>query len=301
MEKKGLVFNIQRYSTHDGPGIRTTVFLKGCPLTCLWCSNPESQLGKPQLMVRDSKCSGCGKCVPSCPESAIRFSDEKKRVIDWEKCNHCFQCVDACLYGAITVIGDYMTAEEVCDIVEKDRVFYKNSGGGITVSGGEPLVQHDFLEKIFLIMKEKGIHRTLDTTGYAPFSDIEKIIPLVDLVLYDVKHLDTDKHKEATGVGNETILKNLEYISSKVTTWIRIPLIGGYNDSVEHISRVAQIAKDLGIEKVSFLPFHEGGEAKNSQIGMGHVAFSGQTPSDESLSCLVEIMERHQIKVTVGS
>jgi pyruvate formate lyase activating enzyme len=156
MARHGVVFNIQRFSTHDGPGIRTTVFLKGCPLTCLWCSNPESQYGKPQLMVRDIKCSGCGKCVSSCPEHAISFPEEQKRSINWNRCHNCFDCVGACLFGALTSIGEQMTTESVAGIVEKDIIFYDNSGGGVTLSGGEALVQHNFLEELLVLLKQKN-------------------------------------------------------------------------------------------------------------------------------------------------
>ncbi len=179
MSDKGIVFNIQRFSTHDGPGIRTTVFLKGCPLTCHWCSNPESQYGKPQLMIRDLKCSGCGACAPACPEHAIVFSEGGIREIKWEKCSNCFSCVDACLFQALTAVGKYMTVDEVVETVEKDRVFYKNSNGGVTFSGGEILTQHHFLENLLIKFKKNGIHTCIDTTGFAPENVIQKIIHLI--------------------------------------------------------------------------------------------------------------------------
>ncbi len=301
MAQTGVVFNIQKFSTHDGPGIRTTVFLKGCPLTCLWCSNPESQGKSPQLMVRNLKCSGCGACLTTCPENAISFSEEKKRLMDWSTCTNCFSCVEACLYGALTAMGQHMTTQEVLEAVEKDRVFYENSGGGATLSGGEVLGQHAFLEELLLLLKKKGIHRTLDTTGYAPSSVIKKIIPLVDLVLFDLKHLDSDRHKQGTGLGNELILKNLRTIAAHVKTWIRIPLIAGYNDSIEHITQVAELGALLNIDKVSFLPYHEGGISKIEQIGMKDTNYKATAPDDEHLDILLGIIKKHHIKATVGS
>ncbi len=301
MTQTGVVFNIQKFSTHDGPGIRTTVFLKGCPLTCLWCSNPESQYHSPQLMVRDLKCSGCGACLTTCPESAISFSEDKKRQIDWGRCTNCFSCVDACLYGALTAMGQHMTAQEVVEEVEKDRVFYENSGGGATISGGEALGQHAFLEELLLLLKKKEIHRTLDTTGHAPASVITKIIPLVDLVPVDLRHLESDRHNAGTGLGNELILKNLKTIATHVKTWIRIPLIAGYNDSIEHITKVAELGASLKIDKVSFLPYHEGGISKITQIGMKDTNYKATAPDDEHLDTLLGIMKKHHIKATVRS
>jgi len=301
MARKGVVFNVQKFSTHDGPGIRTTVFLKGCSLNCWWCSNPESQFNDPQLMIRDVKCSGCGTCLAECPEGAISFSKEKGRRIDWRRCTHCLSCVDACLYGALTAMGQHMTAREVAEVVEKDRVFYENSGGGATLSGGEPLGQVLFLEELLLLLRDKGIHRALDTTGHAPTSVIDKIIPLVDLVLFDVKHLDSDRHKAGTGVGNELILKNLKTIAGRVKTWIRIPLIAGYNDSVEHMTRMAELGAELRIDKVSLLPFHEGGISKRAQIGMEEPDHAARPPADDHLETLLRIMEEHHVEATVRS
>ncbi len=301
MIQKGIVFNIQRFSIHDGPGIRTTVFLKGCPLKCLWCSNPESKHINPQLMVRNIKCIGCASCVSVCPENAILFSENKKRQINWHLCTHCFACVEACLSGSLTAIGEQMTPEEVVEVVEKDTLFYQNSGGGATISGGEALVQHEFLKTLLLLLKQKKIHIALDTTGHAPESVIENIIPLVDLVLFDIKHLDTVRHKEATGIGNELILKNLRYVAPQVRTWIRIPLIAGYNDGIEHIKELAKTASALKVEKISFLPYHEGGISKISQIGQKDPGFSADPPTDVYLEKLIEIMRHSNIDVSVSS
>jgi pyruvate formate lyase activating enzyme len=198
-------------------------------------------------------------------------------------------------------MGQYMTAQEVVEAVEKDRAFYENSGGGATISGGEPLGQCLFLEELLQLLGDRGIHRTLDTTGHAPDAVIDKIIPLVDLVLFDVKHLDSDRHKEGTGVGNERILKSLTTIAGRVKTWIRIPLIAGYNDSIGHITGVAELGAELNIDKVSFLPFHEGGISKRAQIGMEESGFLGRPPADDHVETLLSIMEEHHVEASVRS
>ncbi len=301
MKNKGIVFNIQRFSTHDGPGIRTTVFLKGCPLTCHWCSNPESQLKKPQLMVRNLKCSGCGACVEVCPEGALTMSEEGQRQINWQKCNDCFDCVEACLYGSMNVSGDEMTVEQVVEEVEKDRVFYKNSGGGVTISGGEPMGQTGFLELLLQKLKAADIHVALDTTGQASQESYDRILPNVDLVLFDIKQLDPDQHKKYIGVSNKLILKNAKFVAGKANTWFRIPLIAGFNDSVEHFERVVEMASEYGVEKISLLPFHEGGTAKTDQVGNPLPEYSGEAPTDEHIQSLIDLAEEKGVLVTVGS
>lgn len=302
MTTSGIIFNIQRFSTHDGPGIRTTVFLKGCPMVCLWCSNPESQSFEPQLMVRDVKCSGCGECVQVCPETAISFDpDAKNRSIDWKACNQCFECVTVCLSDAVTVIGKQMTPQEVVQEVMKDQVFYKNSGGGVTFSGGEILSQPEFLEASIDLAKSYGLHVTLDTTGFGRTSVLEKLLPKVDLFLFDLKHLDARKHKELTAVDNTLILKNLEIVSAQKPTWLRIPLVEGVNDDDDHITKLAELAQHLGVEKVSMLPFHEGGVSKISQIGMLHEPFFGKPPSEERMEHLKAIFTERGVSVTIGS
>jgi len=299
--EKGLVFNIQRFSVHDGPGIRTTVFLKGCPLSCMWCSNPESQSFIPSLVVRDINCKGCGKCIQTCPTNAISMYEKEGRVIDWKKCDQCLKCVDVCIYGSLNRCGQYMTEGEILHEVLKDSLFYKNSGGGVTVSGGEPLSQFKFLVKLLKILKENKFHVALDTSGYAPEKFFEQVGPFVDLVLFDIKQLDDEIHRQYTGVSNQIILSNARQVAKKVRTWFRVPLIESFNDSTDHNVRVAEIAKDIGIEKISFLPYHEGGISKCLQIGQDYLMLEAKSPSDEHIQKLRRIISETGISVSIGS
>jgi pyruvate formate lyase activating enzyme len=297
----GIIFNIQRFSIHDGPGIRTTVFLKGCPLKCAWCSNPESQEYQPQMMTRDSKCVSCGKCALSCSTGAIDFNSGLSRNIDWTRCDRCFKCVEACGNEALTVMGKYMSVEEVVAEVLKDALFYKNSGGGVTLSGGEPLFQPDFSFLLLKALKVKGLHTAVETSGFAQADTLATILPFTDLLLFDIKQLDDSKHKQYTGAGNGLILSNLRTAAGRAMIWIRIPLISGFNDSPAEIHEISQMAKELGVEKISFLPYHEGGEAKRAQVGKASGSFPGKPPSDKHVTCLVKIAGETGVKATVGS
>ena len=299
--KEGLVFNIQRFSVHDGTGIRTTVFMKGCPLNCLWCSNPESQDFSPNLIVRDIQCRGCGKCAEVCPQKAIRLDSDQARRIDRMKCDACLVCVPACLYGSLNGCGTYMSVEQILHEVMRDKPFYKNSGGGITVSGGEPLSQPEFVADLLKASQEAGLHRVLDTTGLAPWETIETVMSLVDLVLWDIKHLDPQEHKRTTGVDNGLILGNLAKASRSTRVWLRLPLIAGFNDSDAHVREVASLAKGLKVEKVSLLPYHEGGRSKCEQLGRPYPFPLGAAPSEERLGRLKEVIEEEGVTATVGS
>ncbi|MEJ2718479.1 MAG: glycyl-radical enzyme activating protein [Deltaproteobacteria bacterium] len=299
-DRKGLIFNIQRFSIHDGPGIRTTVFMKGCPLRCEWCSNPESQDPTPTLMVRDATCTACGACAEACPRGAIRIEESARRV-DWNRCDQCFECVDACLYGSLKVSGEYMTASSVLDEVRKDEAFYRNSGGGVTVSGGEPLSQGEFVAHLLELCKQEGFHTALDTTAYAPWPVMSKVLRHVDLVLFDLKHVDTAEHLRRTGVPNELILENLAKAAARTTIWLRIPLIPGFNDSEEQIERVASLGKACGAAKISLLPYHEGGKTKSEQIGRPYRWSGGAAPMEEHVRKLAEIIEGFGIAASVGS
>ncbi|MFA5066003.1 MAG: glycyl-radical enzyme activating protein [Dehalococcoidia bacterium] len=296
---KGLVFNIQKYSLDDGPGIRTTVFMKGCSLACKWCSNPESINQNQETMTRNLRCIACGKCAAACPIGAIAFTDGH-REINWEKCNNCLECAKVCPAKAIEYIGHYMTVEEVMKKVEADRTFYENSNGGMTISGGEPLVQPKFVRDLFKSCREKGIHTTLDTSSNVPWQHIENVLEYVDLVLQDIKHMDTGMHKKGTGVGNELILENAKNIAMRKRIWIRIPLIPGFNDSEVNIKKTAEFGLDIGVEKISLLPYHELGASKYQALGRVYPMQGTKPPGKKVIEKIRKTLGSYGLEVEIG-
>lgn len=295
-----MIFDIQRYSIHDGPGIRTTVFVKGCPLRCKWCANPESQASYSEIFIRKDRCNRCGKCLNTCPLGAIVLNGDGL-YLDRSRCDLCMKCVDVCLTGAISRTGKDMSVNEVVEEVSKDEIFYHNSGGGVTISGGEPLYQEAFTLSLLKECKKKGFHTALDTSGYGKWRMLDEILEYTDLVLFDIKHLDSDRHCEATGVGNEIILKNLKKIGEKgKRIWIRVPVIPGYNNSKEHIKRLADFLAEMPIEKVSLLAYHEWGKEKYTALGRDYLLNSLSSLKEEELYPLKNILETCGLKVTIG-
>ena len=265
---EGIVFNVQRFSIQDGPGIRTTVFLKGCPLHCTWCSNPESQNFRPEIVHRDSLCTKCGLCIGVCPEKAISIQD-KGISIDRKICTNCGDCLSVCIPGALKLLGQTMSAGEVFRKIKKDADFYWDSGGGVTASGGEPLAQPDFVAALFKLCQDNGIDTCIETSGYASAEALEKVLPYTSSVLYDVKLGDVKSHRKWTGVSNEEILLNLgRAIASGVPVTIRVPLIPGINDSELELKKIARIAVDAQKKpgKVELLPYHRFGMGKYEQL-----------------------------------
>jgi len=298
---KGLVFNIQRYSIHDGPGIRTTVFFKGCPLQCKWCSNPESISPQPEIMVREARCNGCRRCIEVCSPGALSLASTGLW-LDREKCDLCFKCIDACWEDAIEVAGRYMSLDELVEECRRDEPFYRNSGGGVTVSGGEPLLQADFVLALLSRCKALGYSTALDTCGQVPWGVLDRALDIVDLVLFDIKHLDPDEHRDGTGVDNRLILSNLEKAmsSGKSRIWVRIPVIPGYNDSNEYIEKAGRQLNGMKAEKVSVLGYHEFGRPKYQSLGKAY-QLSGRKPlGNIRINEIVEIFKSAGLDATAG-
>lgn len=259
---KGPVFNIQKFSIHDGPGIRTTVFLKGCPLRCQWCANPESQLEKIQILYDASKCLHCQSCVHTCTHQAIIYENQHIS-IDFHKCQGCLQCISHCPTHALTHEGDYKSVEDVVKVCLQDIDFYEESGGGITISGGEGMVQSEFVKDLVKELKKHHLHIAIETTGYIESSLFQELASMFDLLLFDVKHYDNKKHQQGTLVDNDLIIHNLKWaIQNHINVLPRIPVIPHFNDTLEDAKGLAQLLKDIGITQVQLLPFHQFGERK---------------------------------------
>ncbi len=295
---KGLIFNIQRYSIYDGAGIRTLVFMKGCPLNCFWCSNPESQFPFQEVILEPSKCIGCGRCIEVCPTGAAKIKNqlETKKI-----CINCGKCVEVCPSNARQMFGRYMNVKDIMKEVEKDLPFYRGSGG-VTVSGGEPLMQADFIKIFLKNCLRKGINTTIETCGYAKWEDFEKVLEYSSCVLYDIKHMDSQKHREITGVGNELILQNAKKIAALGKNMIiRVPIIPGYNDSFENIEAIARFANILRIEEIHLLPYHRLGESKYYQLGRNYKLRGIRSPNKEFILKRKKIMELFNLKIRVYS
>lgn len=261
-EMKACIFNIQKYSIHDGPGIRTVVFFKGCPLRCKWCSNPESQYAAPQITWDRGKCIKCLHCVNSCPEKAILQIDSHI-IINPSKCTACLECTKGCPQNALSIQGKYVNLSYIMEQVLKDKPFYEESNGGVTLSGGEVMQQHVFAEELLKLLKENNIHTAIETEGYAPKDIFTKFIDNVDLLLFDVKHFDRQKHFENTNVYNDMIIENLRIaIERGKEVIVRIPVIPGVNNSLEDAEGFCKLLKPIGATKVNLLPFHQFGQKK---------------------------------------
>lgn len=260
----GTVFDIQRYSLQDGPGLRTLVFLKGCPLRCLWCSNPESQSRQPELLYDAERCVLCGACVRVCPVGAVSFNSEGTLSFDAELCSHCGSCVTVCPVNARRIAGETMTAAQVTDAVVRDAPFYRRSGGGVTLGGGEPTYQPEFALAILERLKRGGMDTAIETCGHADADMFMRVAGMADHVLFDVKHVDSSRHAELTGVGNELILANLNaLVCGHADVTIRYPLIPGCNDSRTDLRAFAALVLDLPrVPPVELVPYHRFGEHK---------------------------------------
>lgn len=281
----GTIFNIQPFSVYDGPGIRTTVFLKGCNLRCAWCHNPESWKMQPELQLLEEKCIGCGACFTACPNEAHIFTDQAHK-IDRDLCTGCGKCAESCYAGALVLTGKQTTTEEVMTRLKEDALYFKNSGGGVTFSGGEAMMQIDFLEELLKKCKDEGIHTAVDTAGNFPFSQFEKILPYTDLFLYDIKAFRPETHKKLTAVENQHILENLKLLLERhVEVIVRIPCIPEGNwDEMEEIACYLQ---GLPVRQVELLAYHRLGEGKRKSLGLEIETFP--SPSTAEMETLLKI------------
>lgn len=299
----GTVFNIQHYAIHDGPGIRTTVFLNGCPLKCFWCQNPESGYSHPVLFYYAERCTGCGECISACPQNAIQLTGASS-LTDRHLCDNCGECVTRCPNGARSLMGEILSAAAVFEDVAKDAIFYQSSQGGVTISGGDPVAQPEFVYELSRLCHEAGIHVALETSGFARWETITYVMTHADLVLYDFKHMDAGFHKTYTGVDNQRILENARriYHELKKPLYARVPIIPGYNDTIENIREltaflVAELGKDV---EVHLLPYHHLGRSKYTQLDIPLPPDDIKPPTDEHIKTLLSIIEEAELVGQIG-
>jgi pyruvate formate lyase activating enzyme len=298
-EPAGLLFDIMRYALHDGPGIRTTVFFKGCPLSCWWCHNPEGQSGKPNLMFFGNRCLGCGDCIPVCPHGAVQRVNGV--VHTTSACQVCGTCAEACPTGARKVAGRWMTVSEVMHEIERDLIFWDESGGGVTFSGGEPLAQARFLESLLDACREKRIDTVVETCGLANKDGLLELSEKVGLFLYDLKILDPVKHKKYTGVANDSILANLEALArSNKPVVVRFPVIPEINDDSENIRQMVGLLSRLQLWRIHLLPYHQTGTEKYKRLGRGFRMEQVKAPSPSLVTKIAGEFERAGFNVKVG-
>ncbi len=297
----GIIFDIKRFAIHDGPGIRTTVFFKGCTLHCYWCHNPESISPWPQLAQFPRNCIGCGTCMEVCPSGAIGRGDDQV-VVDRRICNNCGVCAAQCPSGALVMQGREVTAEEVIAEVVKDKPFYDNSGGGITLSGGEPLFQPAFAQQVLAAAKAEGLHTALDTCGYVAWEHLAAVVPYVDLVLYDLKVVNNPEQERAIGAEKELVTENLRRLAwTDVEIWVRTPVVGGFNADREHIAAIAEEVRRLRRRPavLELLPYHPLGESKRRSLGMAAAEPTPLAPTRDQMKELADIVSSYGIECRI--
>jgi pyruvate formate lyase activating enzyme len=288
--ESGLIFNIQRFSTDDGPGIRTTVFMKGCPLHCLWCHNVEGINPKPEIVWHDTKCIGCLSCIEACPNQAIVKTPDGF-VTDRKRCTACGKCAEVCTAKARELIGRRVSVDEVFTEVLKDKVFYETSNGGVTASGGEPTMQPNFVTKLFSKCRSSAIHTALDTCGYVKWQILERVLEFTDLVLYDLKEIDPKNHEKYTGASPTLVWENAKKIAELgKPMWVRTPIVPGCTDTVENVRGIAELCMKLGnVERLDLLPYHRLGEPKYRSLGVEYALKGLQPPTKEHMERLRQV------------
>ena len=299
MSNKAVLMDIKRFAVHDGPGLRTTLFLKGCPLRCIWCHNPEGISREKQLAYYEHKGIGCGECVKVCPAGAHKISEAGHSFIR-ERCVACGKCEEVCLGGALTLFGKEIDVEEAYRIATEDELFYREEGG-VTVSGGEPMLYADFLKELFTKLKEKGIHTAVDTCGNVPWESYAKLLSVTDLFLFDIKHIDPEAHKKLTGADNRRILENLVKLSdvgAKIE--IRMPLVPGCNDDAETLNGLGAFLKEVNITKMRVLPYHSMARSKYAALGMHDTMPDVPSPTDAELNQAIDILKNYGFNVISG-
>jgi len=301
MTKIGLIFDIKKFSLHDGPGIRTTVFFKGCPLHCLWCHNPEGIKTGPEILFNPGRCIACSQCVPVCPRKALTLSDGGLDQ-DHKKCTACGACAEACPAEAWELAGKRMTADQVMEAIEQDIPFYRQSGGGVTFSGGEPLMQPEILLELLDRCGKLGLHRAVDTSGYAETEALLETARRAELLLYDIKHTDPGKHLEYTGVSNQLVLDNLALATREnIEIKIRVPVIPGFNDDSGNIRRLGDIALALPRHpEISLLPYHSAAGHKYLQLGRDYALRQTKPQDRKKLETMARELEGRGLLVKIG-
>lgn len=299
--REGWIFDIKRFAVHDGPGIRTTIFLKGCGLRCRWCHNPESINPQPELMLHAQRCIDCGACLTVCPTGAHHITARGERTFDRDLCDLCGRCVASCYAEALLMVGRRVSVEDVMAVVREDAPFYERSGGGVTLSGGEPLVQGDFTKALLTQCQAEGFHTAIDTSGQVAWSVINRVLPYVDLVLYDIKHISPDQHQRYTGASNHLILSNLRRLCGcGVPVEIRMPIIPTINDSQEIITSTARFLKSLNnITAVRLLPYHRLAGSKYQSLGMENTMPDVASPSASHMRQIAQWMSQYGLKVII--
>ena len=301
---QGLLLDIDKFASHDGPGIRTTVFLKGCPLACIWCHSPESRLHQPELLYQADRCNGCWLCVEACPQQALSIGgkgDQAVAVLDRSRCDACGQCVDVCYAGALKLAGTVVTVGDLVAQVRKDIPFFNRSGGGVTLSGGEPARQARFSYHFLKACQAAGIHTALETTGYATWEVISLLASVTDLFLYDIKFVDADAHRQYTGVPNRVILDNLRKLAAAGSAiHVRVPCIAGVNDSREQIGATARLVAEVGLSHIVLLPYNAAAGAKYEWLDCNFTLPDTVPQSDAYLHELADICRASGLHVQIG-